>query len=80
MGRLSAAAQRLTGDDFQARAEIRTGDELEELGPIFSSLGPRLLERERMASSLALAGKIQRHLLPAQPPTRWNKATCEGRG
>jgi sigma-B regulation protein RsbU (phosphoserine phosphatase) len=65
---LSEAAQRLTIGDFQARAEIRTGDELEELGRIFIGLGPKLLERERMASSLALAGEIQQHLLPAGPP------------
>lgn len=68
LDQLSAAAQRLTGGDFQARAEIRTGDELEELGRIFNGLGPRLLERERMASSLALAGEIQHHLLPAGLP------------
>lgn len=68
LSQLSEAAQRLTGGDFQARAEIRTGDELEELGRIFNGLGPRLLERERMAGSLVLAGEIQRHLLPAGPP------------
>jgi sigma-B regulation protein RsbU (phosphoserine phosphatase) len=69
LSQLSAAAQRLAGGDFQARAEIRTGDELEELGRIFNGLGPRLLERERMASSLALAGEIQQHLLPAGSPS-----------
>ncbi|ALC16641.1 serine phosphatase RsbU, regulator of sigma subunit [Desulfuromonas soudanensis] len=68
LSQLAAAAQRLTGGDFQARAEIRTGDELEELGRIFNGLGPRLLERERMAGSLALAGEIQGHLLPTGPP------------
>lgn len=68
LSQLSVAAQRLTGGDFQARAEIRTGDELEELGRIFNGLGPRLLERERMAGSLALAGEIQQHLLPPVAP------------
>lgn len=68
LSQLSVAAQRLTGGDFQARAEIRTGDELEELGRIFNGLGPRLLERERMAGSLTLAGEIQRHLLPPVAP------------
>lgn len=78
LGQLSAAAQRLTGGDFQARAEIRTGDELEELGRIFNGLGPRLLERERMASSLALAGEIQQHLLPAGPPSVAGFDICGG--
>lgn len=68
LSQLSAATQRLSSGDFQARAEIRTGDELEELGLIFNGLGPRLLERERMANSLALAGEIQQHLLPTGPP------------
>jgi sigma-B regulation protein RsbU (phosphoserine phosphatase) len=62
LSQLSAAAQRLTGGDYQARAEIRTGNELEELGRIFNGLGPRLLERERMAGSLALAvGDVTGH-------------------
>ncbi len=68
---LAKAAGRLTDGDYRTEVEISTGDEVEELGQVFNQLGPALAERERMASSLALAGDIQRHLLPqAQPQVK----------
>ena len=66
--RLAEAARRLSGGDYEAAVRIRTGDELQELGDVFSDVGPKLRERERMKHSLALAMEIQQHLLPQGPP------------
>lgn len=66
---LATSAKELATGDFQSRAEIDTGDEVEDLAKVFNRLGPALAERERMASSLALAGSIQNRLLPQTPPT-----------
>ncbi len=68
LDQLATAAQSLAGGDYRARATIDTGDEIEELGRVFNQVGPALAERERMASALALAGDIQRHLLPQTQP------------
>lgn len=68
LSQLATAAGRLAEGDFQSRVEIDTGDEVAELGQVFNQLGPALAERERMASALALAGDIQRHLLPQTQP------------
>lgn len=71
LSRLATAAVCLAGGDHRFRVDIDTGDELGELGQVFNQLGPALAERERMASSLALAGDIQRLLLPqAQPQSK----------
>jgi len=67
--RLTEAATQLIHGDFEAKVNIRTGDELQDLGIIFNDLGPQLLERERMKQSLILAQGVQQHLLPAEPPT-----------
>lgn len=61
---LATAAQQLTQGQFDARVNIRTGDELEHLGKIFNGLGHRLEERENLLQSLALAKEIQQQLLP----------------
>jgi sigma-B regulation protein RsbU (phosphoserine phosphatase) len=68
INRLETGAQQLTGGDFDARVDIRTGDELESLGNVFNEMGPALREREKMKESLALAMEIQQHLLPETPP------------
>ena len=49
---LAAAADQLAEGNFDARVEIDTGDELEELGQIFNELGGRLREREQLKQSL----------------------------
>ena len=69
VARLADAAARLAGGDFDAKVDIRTGDELQELGRIFNETGPMLRERERMKRSLALAMEIQQHLLPQENPS-----------
>ena len=65
---LASAADQLAEGDFDARVEIDTGDELEELGQIFNELGGRLREREQLKQSLILAKEIQQQLLPASSP------------
>lgn len=65
---LAHAATELSHGHYNARAEVRTGDELEELGNAFNDVGPKLQERERMKASLELAMEIQQHLLPDHPP------------
>jgi sigma-B regulation protein RsbU (phosphoserine phosphatase) len=65
---LAEAAKGLSEGAFDVRVDIRTGDELEDLGKAFNSMGVSLLEREKMKQSLALARKIQQHLLPSKSP------------
>ncbi len=65
---LVRAAEKLGAGDFATRVEIKTGDELEELGAVFNAMGPHLEERERMKQSLGLAMEIQQHLLPRGTP------------
>jgi sigma-B regulation protein RsbU (phosphoserine phosphatase) len=65
---LSGAAKDLAEGNFDASVEIRTGDELEDLGNIFNEMGPKLREREKMKRSLEMAMEIQQHLLPQGSP------------
>lgn len=69
LGRLALAARRLAQGDFEARANIRSQDELGEVGRTFDAMVPRLLEGFRMRESLEVAARIQRHLLPEAPPS-----------
>ena len=66
---LATAAKQLSEGNFSARVDIRTKDELENLGNIFNGMGERLKEREQMKQSLALAKEIQQQLLPESTPT-----------
>lgn len=65
---LATAAQQLTQGKFDTRVDIRTNDELQNLGEIFNGLGCRLEEREKLKQSLALAKEIQQQLLPHETP------------
>ncbi len=65
---LTDGAQRITEGDYESRVNIRTRDELEELGTIFNNMGPRLIENEKMKRSLAVASEIQQHMLPPGAP------------
>ncbi|MFO7577401.1 MAG: SpoIIE family protein phosphatase [Pelovirga sp.] len=69
---LATAAEQLSQGHFDARVDIRTGDELEHLGEVFNGLGCRLEERKQMLQSLALAKEIQQQLLPLKTPERVN--------
>ena len=68
ISRLADAAGQLAGGDFDARADIHSGDELQELGEVFNDLGPKLREREKLKHSLTLAMEVQQHLLPEGAP------------
>ena len=68
ISRLVKGGEKLAQGDFDARVDIRTGDEFQELGDQFNRTGPMLREREKMKHSLALAMEIQQHLLPAEAP------------
>lgn len=65
---LAKAAKQLSKGDFAVQVDIRTKDELENLGHIFNSMGERLKEREQMKRSLELAKEIQQQLLPESAP------------
>ena len=65
---LATAANQLAEGDFDAKVDIRTGDELENLGNIFNGMRVRLKERDQMKQSLALAKEIQQQLLPNAAP------------
>ena len=65
---LATAANQLAAGNFSARVDIRTKDELENLGNIFNGMGERLKEREQMKQSLALAKEIKQQLLPESTP------------
>lgn len=66
--RLASAAQKLSQGDYKATVHIQTRDELQALGEIFNSMGPRLEENERMHQALTLARETQQYLLPKKPP------------
>ena len=66
--RLAEAGKKLAQGDLDQHVDIRTGDELQELGDIFNDTGPKLKERQRMKQSLAVAMQVQQNLLPQEPP------------
>jgi sigma-B regulation protein RsbU (phosphoserine phosphatase) len=65
---ISAAAMDLANGNYQTRVQVLTGDELQQLGNVFNEIGPKLLEREQMQRSLALAREVQQLLLPSRSP------------
>ena len=65
---LANAARRLTHGDFSIRTNIRSRDELGELGRMVNQMIPRLEERIWLRSSLSLAQEVQQRLLPDGPP------------
>jgi len=67
---LVQATHRVTAGDFEARARITTGDELEMLGHAFNHMVPHLKERFRHAEGIRLAREVQQNLIPVQPPAR----------
>lgn len=65
---LALAAQGVAKGNFDTRVEIRTRDEMEELGAAFNRMVPQLRDRLRLKQSLDLAREVQQHLLPAGVP------------
>ncbi|WP_027368428.1 SpoIIE family protein phosphatase [Desulfocurvibacter africanus] len=68
ISKLVGMTRRLSQGDFEARVDIRTHDELRELGDSFNAMVPALQERLAIKESLDLAREIQRNLLPAEAP------------
>lgn len=66
--RLSEAANELAAGDFNARANVETGDEIEDLANVFNQMGPRLRDEMRQRQSLELAREVQQRLLPQGAP------------
>ena len=65
---VTQAGRKLARGDYDVSVDIRTGDELQELGEVFNDTGPKLREREKMKRSLELAMEVQQNLLPEGPP------------
>ncbi len=66
--RLTEAAARITRGDLDAQVDVRTRDEIGELGRRFNEMVPALRDRMRLRQSLSLAMEVQQHLLPSAPP------------
>ncbi len=66
---LARAASRVAEGDFQTRVDVRSNDEIGELGRTFNDMVPRLADQIRLKDSLAVAQHIQQHLLPHGPPS-----------
>lgn len=69
ISQLAAGANKLSEGNFEAKVDIRTGDELQDLGNVFNSMGPKLLAEQKMRRSLEIAREIQQRLLPQSNPT-----------
>ncbi|MCW9039442.1 MAG: SpoIIE family protein phosphatase [Rhodospirillales bacterium] len=65
---LTEMAERVAGGDLNARADIETGDEIQELAEAVNNMIPKLRDRVRMRDALGLAMEVQQNLLPAQSP------------
>lgn len=65
---LMDAARKIASGDLDAKAEVHTGDELQELAETFNTMTPRLRDHMRVRSALDLAMEVQQHLLPAVAP------------
>jgi sigma-B regulation protein RsbU (phosphoserine phosphatase) len=65
---LSAAAERLSTGDFEARVTIDSKDEFGSMGNIFNRVGPQLKEHYRDREALQAAVEIQQSLLPRAAP------------
>ena len=65
---LVEGAQRLARGDFSARVSIHSHDEFGQMGRVFNSVGPQLLDRYEMQRSLGLAMEVQQNLMPKSDP------------
>ena len=65
---LVTASRRIASGDFTARAEIRSGDELGELGRTFNRMVPELEEHVQIKQALDVAMEIQQNFLPQSMP------------
>lgn len=68
IARLAQAARKIAEGDLTARATVTSHDELGDLARAFNEMTPKLLERVKLKSDMALAMEVQRNLLPERPP------------
>jgi sigma-B regulation protein RsbU (phosphoserine phosphatase) len=66
--RLTSAAKRIAGGNLDVRADIHTGDELQELADTMDQVLPYLRDRVEIRNALNLAKEVQQNLLPKAPP------------
>ena len=66
--KLTHAAKKLSGGNFEARVPVFSGEEFGNLARIFNSIGPRLKEHYCMRRSLEIAEEIEHNLLPHASP------------
>lgn len=65
---LAAAVGQIGRGNFAARADVRGGDEIGQLGRDFNRMVPELEERVHLKSALEVAQQVQQNLLPATAP------------
>jgi sigma-B regulation protein RsbU (phosphoserine phosphatase) len=66
---LASTARRLSGGDFSARIDLRTGDERDQVIDAFNAMVPKLDDHMRLQESLRLATEVQQNLLPEKDPS-----------
>lgn len=66
---MAGAAKRLAAGDTNARIDVRTGDERDELINAFNDMAPKLREHLSMRRDFELAHEVQTLLLPRTEPT-----------
>lgn len=65
---LAEASRRIAAGEFSTRVNIRTHDEIQELGEAFNRMVPQLQDRMHLKQSLELAREVQQQLLPREAP------------
>ena len=66
--KLLDGSRRLATGDFSTRIDIRSRDEIGELGRAFNRMVPDLEERIRLKQGIEVASSVQRSLLPKSSP------------
>jgi phosphoserine phosphatase RsbU/P len=66
---LASTARRLSGGDFSARIDLKTGDERDQVIDAFNEMVPKLGDHMRLQESLRLATEVQQNLLPEMDPS-----------
>ena len=61
-------ASAIASGNLDATANVRTGDELQQLAEAFNDMVPKLRDQLAVRESLMLAKEVQQNLLPSEPP------------
>ncbi|MHC4940830.1 MAG: SpoIIE family protein phosphatase [Planctomycetota bacterium] len=65
---LTETAELIADGHLEARADIGTDDEIGRLARVFDRMVPQLAENLKLKESLEVAARVQRELLPKEPP------------